>query len=338
MRLDDYSKQRVESGPSGENLEYDPVFTDLMLAALPKEERQAGTEIIPGEDPDFVDVTQKAFSVLERSHDLRVAVVLATAQLAISGFDGLVGPVAYMRTCLETFWDTCHPLLDADDDNDPTMRINSVVGLASADMMRRLRLAPLTDSPTFGRLGLRDLAVAEGEVPAPEGATNVPDRAAVSAAFKDTKPEFLRARLASVRHLSQDAKAISAVFDAHTPGEGPDLDPLLRLLHRAGKALAEAIGEPVGLADQSDDAPFDEQATASPQPEFSGTITSSKDVRETLDRLIEYYARFEPSSPLPLLLHRAHRLVGADFMTIIKDLAPSSVDTVKTISGDQNRS
>jgi type VI secretion system protein ImpA len=48
---------------------------------------------------------------------------------------------------------------------------------------------------------------------------------------------------------------------------------------------------------------------------------------------MDYYARHEPSSPLPILLKRAKRLVGADFMEIINDLAPSGVDNVKLIGG-----
>ncbi len=336
MRLEDYATERSDAGPSGENLEYDPVFTALMLAAQPKEERQAGKAIIPGEDPDFKDVTEKALSVLDRSHDLRVALVLAQAQLSLGGFDGLAGPVNYMRTCLEAYWDTCHPLLDADDDNDPTMRINAVAGLASAEMLRRVRLAPLTESPTFGRLGLRDVAIAEGETPVPAGTTNAPDKAKLAAAFMDTKPEVLKARLASLRQLAADATAIGKVFDTQTPGDGPNLDALMRLFKRGAKVVAEAIGEPevaveTTQAQSGDAAPVPAAAPAA----VPGAITSAADVRMTLDRIIEYYGKFEPSSPLPLLLHRARRLVGADFMTIMKDMAPAGIDSVKTISGPE---
>jgi len=56
-------------------------------------------------------------------------------------------------------------------------------------------------------------------------------------------------------------------------------------------------------------------------------------VRKALDRIIEYYAKHEPSSPLPILLHRARRLVGADFMTIIQDIAPGGLDNVRLIGG-----
>jgi type VI secretion system protein ImpA len=60
---------------------------------------------------------------------------------------------------------------------------------------------------------------------------------------------------------------------------------------------------------------------------------SSRDVEETLDRLMAYYARQEPSSPVPILLARAKKLVGADFMTIVREIAPGGADNVKLIGG-----
>ena len=334
MHLDDYWTDRSSAGPSGENLEYDPGYVALFLAAQPKEERQIGKEIIPGEDPNFKEVTEKALAVLDRSHDLRVAIVLARAQLSLAGFEGLAGPVAYTRACVEKFWDTCHPLLDPEDDNDPTMRINAVAGLASTDMLRRLRLAAMTESPTFGRMSLRDVAIVEGDMPVPTGMANVPDKAKLSAAFMDTKPDLLKARLAAVRQLITDVGALTAAFDEHTPGDGPDLDPLLRLLRRAAKLLAEAIGEPEIESTPDVEAEPDGVPTAAAAPvSVPGSINAAVDVRMALDRIMEYYAKFEPSSPLPLLLQRARRLVGADFMTIMKDIAPLGIASVSTISG-----
>ena len=52
-----------------------------------------------------------------------------------------------------------------------------------------------------------------------------------------------------------------------------------------------------------------------------------------LDRIMAYYARSEPSSPVPLLLDRAKRLVGADFLSIIKDLANDSLTEVRRVGG-----
>jgi len=62
-------------------------------------------------------------------------------------------------------------------------------------------------------------------------------------------------------------------------------------------------------------------------------IRSREDVIRVLDKLCEYYAQHEPSSPLPLLLKRAKRLTSLSFMEIIQDLAPDAVAQAKSIGG-----
>lgn len=335
MRLDAYLAPRGDDAPSGENLEYDPAFTALQLAAQPGEERQVGKEIIAAEDPDYRAVEDAALAVLERSHDLRAAVHLAQARLKLGGLEGFAGVTDYIRHCLEDYWDTCHPQLDADDDNDPTIRITTILGLAGTNgVLRALRLVPLSESPAFGRLTLRDIAVADGEMPLPQDMAKAPDQASINAAFKDTKPEVLAARLAAARGALADAQAISAVFDDRTPGDGPDLSPLIRMLKKAVSRLAAAVGEPEeAAADAVDPAEAAAPAAAAAAAGVPGAITSPRDVQAALDRIISYYQTHEPSSPLPILLLRARRLVGADFMTILNDIAPGGVETVRMIGG-----
>ena len=72
---------------------------------------------------------------------------------------------------------------------------------------------------------------------------------------------------------------------------------------------------------------------APPARSAAGEIRSSRDVEHAIDRIIKYYRNHEPSSPVPMILARARRLVGADFMTIVADIAPGGQDTVKMISG-----
>lgn len=329
--MDEFLLPRSAGEPSGPNLEYDALFTGLMLAAQPSEERQMGNQTIAAEDPDWRDVIAKAEAVLKVSHDLRAAMALALARLHVDGFDGLAAVTGYIRGCLEGYWETCHPQLDADDDDDPTMRINAVLGLSDpAGLLRAIRLAPLTDSPAFGRLTLRDIAVAEGELEQPADMPRKPDQALIGAAFKDTKKEVLRARLDALRAVTENLAAIDRVFDDRTPGQGPDLAPLVRLVRKAQTRVAAALGEaepapaPTGGTD-----PAASLGGVAP----SGPITSPAQVRSVLQDLIRYYETYEPSSPLPMLLHRAHRLVGADFLTILKDLAPDSVDDLRKLGG-----
>jgi type VI secretion system protein ImpA len=327
---------RDGDAPSGENLEYDFDFMQLQIAAQPGEERQAGAEILAAEDPDFRDVEAKALAVLERSHDLRAAVILAASVLHTRGMAGFAEAVAYVRGCLEGHWDTCHPQLDADDDNDPTMRINAVHGLAGEDtVLRGLRRTALTNSRTFGKLNLRDLQMASGEVPPPEGQDAPYDKGTVSAAFADTGEDAVGETLAAIRSAVADVKAIEAIFSDQTPGYGPDLDDLKKMLAQMTRHVAEHV---------SGDAPTEDEevggdAPAAPAPRRSGggampgSIETAQDARNALDKVIDYFNRFEPSSPVPIILERAKRLVGADFMTIMKDMAPAGLDSVMMIGG-----
>jgi type VI secretion system protein ImpA len=328
-------QDREEDPPSGEDLEYDPGFTQLEIAAQPGEERQAGEEILAAEEPDYKEVSKLALAVLERSHDLRAAIYLAEAQLRLSGFPGFAEATRYIRQCLETHWETCHPQLDADDDNDPTMRVNAVLTLADPNrILRGVRKAPLTQSRTFGNMSLRDIAVAEGEITPSADMDDVPDTSSVGAAFQDTDEEVLRRIATAVSGALGDVEAISAKFDAEVPGQGPDLDPLIKLLKQANTRMTSALGGPV------EDVPAEEEPGDAPAARPAqggggggGAINTSTDVLNAIDRIIAYYARAEPSSPVPILLNRAKKLVNADFLTIVKDLAPGGVDNVNLIGG-----
>ena len=62
-------------------------------------------------------------------------------------------------------------------------------------------------------------------------------------------------------------------------------------------------------------------------------IHGNEDVVSALDLICDYYASHEPSSPIPLLLRRAKRLVGKDFIAIMEDLAPDGMRQIHQIKG-----
>jgi len=66
---------------------------------------------------------------------------------------------------------------------------------------------------------------------------------------------------------------------------------------------------------------------------LSGAIQSRSDVIKALDLICDYYRHQEPSSPVPLILQRAQRLVDKDFMAIMTDLNPEAVTQLQVITG-----
>ena len=337
MDLDALLQAHSEEAPSGEDLEYDPVFMEMEIAGQPGEERQVGDEIIPGEDPDNKEVAAKAEEIMGSSHDLRAGVFMAEAQLRLDGFEGFAKATAYIAGCLTQHWATCHPQLEEDDDDDPTMRITAVLAQADQDrILRGVRRAALTKSRMFGMITLRDIAVADGEITAPADMETVHDPAAISAAFQDTEADDLAAISKAVAEALTNVEAISGAFDENTPGQGPDLDPLLKNLRTAKSKLSNAMGVPEDAAAESAEAGEEGAAVAGAAPVMAsapGAINSTTDVLNTLARIIAYYERVEPSSPVPVLLTRAKTLVGADFMTVVRDMAPAGMEMVRIIGG-----
>ena len=64
-----------------------------------------------------------------------------------------------------------------------------------------------------------------------------------------------------------------------------------------------------------------------------GAIESREDVLRTLDQILDYYRRKEPTSPIPLLVERTRRLVPLSFLELMEDLAPSGVKQLKELGG-----
>ncbi len=322
--------------PCGEDLEYDPDFIELETIATPKEEQQVGDAVIAAEDVDFSKVALMALSVLERSKDLRAAVYLCQGALYSEGFIPFERAMAYIHGVLDRYWDKVYPLLDDEDDDDPTMRVNALRGLASPDaVLRAVKRAALTDSRAMGRWSIRDISVAEGEVPKPANMETAPDTATISAAFQDTDPDTMTAIREAISNSREHLKNINAILDDKVGSYGPDLSELDKLLFKAQGAINKVLGgEEADMP--GNDGKTDQTASAAPTAQggaINGTINSTDDVTRMIDRICEYYARSEPSSPVPMILQRARKLVAADFMTIMEDIASNGMEQVRTISG-----
>ncbi len=330
--------------PSGPNLEYDPEFQALERAVRGRPEQVIGNAVKAREDPKWGEVEERATGLLGRTRDLRVAVSLVRALLHTDGFAGLASGLNLIAALLEGQWQTVHPQLDADDHDDPTSRVNSLVALAASDgLLKVLRETPVVASMAVGRFSLRDIRIAAGKQPAPAG-TDAPQQAHIDAAFQDVKPAVLEATAAAVAAALRDTLAIDRLLADKVGADAPDLKPLLvdltemdRLL--ANKLRARGIGiavasqQTAAAEDSGQSTPAGGYSEAGGNSMSDGEVASRDDVVRQLDRICEYYRRYEPSSPLPLLLQRAKRLVAKDFMTILRDLAPSGVAEAESLGG-----
>jgi type VI secretion system protein ImpA len=322
--------------PCGPDLEYDPAFLALEQEALGKPEVQYGETITPAVPPDWKIVRRMAGELLERSRDLRLALHMARASLALSGVAGLADSLALIEGLLDARWDSVHPLLDADDDNDPTLRINSLAILAdTGTLVRELKEATLLTLPGLGPLTIRLLEVASGEQPPAAGQDRITTASLESAIF-DLAPDKLAAGADAVKRALDSVVNIElALVRQVGSSQALNLDALTRPLRKAHDFLArqQQGGAASDTPGAGDDATAPDGAPRAARTAISGDIASRDDVLRMLDKLVGYYHRHEPSSPIPILLERAKRLVPMNFFEIMQDLAPDGVAQLEVIRG-----
>ena len=321
--------------PAGPDLEYDEAFMALETLARGKPEQVVGDEVIEGEEPRWPDVAEACEQLLERTRDIRVVTHLHAALLRSEGIKALPHGLGLLRWMFENLWDSVHPQLDAEDDNDPTMRINALAALADEERaLRYLRTEPLVRVRGIGDFSLRDWRLASGAMKLPEGSEEqVPDQALVEAAFLEVPIEDLQETAAAVQAAEVELGIITELLDREISGASAELKPMAADLRELGTTLAEFLGRR-GIGDGADvGGEGDESDAAVQQERISGTITSRADVVRTIDLICDYYARNEPSSPVPILLRRAKRLVDKGFMDIVRDLTPGGVTEAETFAG-----
>lgn len=328
-----------EASPCGDDLEYDPAFTALGASAQRKPEQQFGDTVIPAVDPEWRSVSADAQTVLQRAKDVRAAVLLLRAATRMQGLAGFLLGMQLLIGLLDRFWDHIHPKLDADDDNDPTMRLNALAPLTDAEMvMRDLYDASVGTARGIGTIRVRDIAVAHGNLTA-SGAESGYTPAQVSGALEEIHAVQSDV-LEQLQQVSALVARLQSILSERTRADGIDLSPLRAIGQVLRQAAKGAAGDVSGASDASaiasdcNDSGRDDHARATAQAAAPrGEIHSRQDALQMLDRVIRYLEQTEPGNPAPLLIGRAKKLIGVSFLEIMANLAPNALDTIETVTG-----
>ncbi len=322
-----------EESPSGADLEYDPAFGELERTAQGKPEQVMGDDVIEAEDPDWRAVRDQAAALLAQTKDLRVAVHLAQSAMKLEELNGLADGLELIRGLVENFWDDLHPQLDAEDNNDPMMRVNSLLGLSDRNgFLARLLGIPLVKSRAAGIFSLRDVKIAKGELSPTAGAESAPaDQSLIDAAFMDADLDEIQGSADAVERAIAALTAVEVFFVEKVGAvDSPDFGELPADL-KAMKAVYDdaLVRRGVGVAEAAT-AEEGGQPGAAP---ISGEISNRADAIRMLDKICDFFEKTEPSSPVPMLLRRAKRLVSKDFLEILRELTPDAVAQAKAIGG-----
>ncbi len=322
-----------DDAPSGVDLSYDIVQNDLAVMILGTPDNQF--EANSAKEPAWPPIRKMAEEALKKSKDLQIAVYWTVAMSQISGMVGAARGMEVIAGMTRQYWDTVYPQLDPDD-KDPTQRVNIISQLTvepggygdPVKFIDRLNTSAIFTVPGLGPVSI-DLITKEGGL----GAAKVPEIAA------NANPEEMLAGVTALRSVLNAVHALDDyLVDTVGRANAPSFDPLIKALDK-GVRLFEGIGAPGEVSADGQVAANASAATAVGGPvkksAISGEIQSADDVRKMIQKICDYYAANEPSSPVPILLHRANKLIGMDFASLLENLTPSGKSVLTPLVGPE---
>jgi type VI secretion system protein ImpA len=321
--IDSLLKPISADAPCGEDLE------DTQLLAGFDAFRLFGQDTPLPADTPWRDIREKSDEALEKSRDLRLLAHLAAALVRIEGLTSFCSALTVMDRWLTERWDLVFPRVA----EDALLRKNALSSFADRmAVVDGLRRAPIVSHRQLGSYSLRDVELASGQLKPTEADTNPPNTKQVEAALSGTAVDELLALATAVDAADTALRNVVATMQTRRGFESaPDLDPLLKPLSRIKKLVAEHLARRGAAA-----VPGDAVAVADGAAVVSGAMKSRQDAVRAIDAAATFFRDNEPSSPVPLFLDRAKRLVSKGFLEVLEDIAPDTLTEVKKISGVKN--
>jgi type VI secretion system protein ImpA len=187
----------------------------------------------------------------------------------------------------------------------------------------------LVESPQTGRFGLAAWLAVKNLAPWSESDGPVPSLAIIEGTRKDSNADKLAADAAAASGCLLELTAISELFrDFAGPTDLPNFDPLRKDLQQ----IVAWIGVTTEAA-AADGSAGGASTLGADGRSYSGEIRSREDVVRALEAIIHYYQAHEPSSPVPFLLQRVKRVVPLNFMDVIRELSPESIEKLVVLTG-----
>ena len=331
--------------PCGPDLSYDPRLEELETILKGKPEVEMGSVKKPAEPPDWRDLKDKSALFLDECKHLRAAMMLCCAWLKTGGLTGFNDGLQMVRGLVEQYWPALYPLLDPEDNNDPTQRLNMLGGLTaprgSVDgwltIVDYLFVAPVCQPKGAPPITYEQIQAAKQKESSPESApANAPDPAKLAAAIRGV------AQQAAAQHkiLQESLESVRALDQFLTTTLGSSSTISFDVLDKTLQEMVDAVGSYVAEGEADAGASSGEAGTgasdAAPESgaiHVSGSVRTREDVVRAIDSICEYYVQVEPSSPVPYLLRRAQKLAMMNFVQAVQELSLANIDSLRPSMG-----
>ena len=310
--------------PCGQDLE------DTQLLASFDGYRLFGQSAPLASDTDWREIRDRSLEALEQSKDFRLLAHLASAVVRTAGFAAFTETLAVAARWLELWSSEVFPRVD----EDAILRRNALNGFADRmAVVDGARRAPIITHAQLGSVSIRDVEIAIGQLVPVEDETAM-DQVQLNALLAASTVEDLQTLATKLEAAVSSLKAIEqAMREQGGSQAAPDFEGLLVPLGRTLKLLNDHLATRSPAATEASENADGSPLAAGEGPTAVGSIRNRQDATRALDAVAAFFRTNEPSSPIPLLIERAQRLVAKDFLEVLAELAPEALAIAKAASG-----
>ena len=254
----------------------------------------------------------------------------------LEGYSGLADGSKLLEGLIEKYWSCLHPQIDPDD-NDPTERLNMLALFEDSKFLVSLQKIDLINSKGVGSVSLYDIRKSKTKNDDDES-DSAKDSKLLDAVFKSCSNEEKEKVYSDLVNCAFSFENISNLLKSEeNVGStiAPSFNELLQIINESKTAIEshlDQLDEKVSDIDMSDT----QVNTSSEKPiknSSSAGINSREDVVSAIQKIEDYYYKYEPGSPIPMLLLRAKSLVNKDFIELMEELSPESLNQLGLILG-----
>ena len=331
MDLEELLAPVSEEEPVGPDLAYDAERSAIEQAFDSSVSIDTSGEASAAAEIDWRPIIGQIEQQSTRTKDVWLAVYLTRAG-ARSGQLALVETGAlYLAGLLEQYWAKVHPQLE---EYGFQGRKGPCESLARrGEFLGPLERTPLLEHPRLGRFSGADFERFRAGAEAADG------YGMFRAALAETPDEALTEIIARLDAIIAAVKRADTVLTANADGDtGANFQPTYDLITQMKKAVQSFTSTPAAGEDEAQPAAVARSdAGAGAGPRIGGRVESREDVIKAMDAIADYYRRREPTSPVPAALQRVREWVSLDFLALLEDIAPNSLDEAKRVLVSQRK-
>lgn len=320
--------------PTGEDLDDSEKFEALRTAFdfrfpidVGLEEVEDGREMPPPVDwEEQIGIIEE---LSQETKDLFLAASLARCGIAIDDIDTVERGLMMMAGFLETYWEDVHPQVGV-------LGYIGRKGVCEQIAGRGAFSIPFLNVTVLreGRAAFK----AEQLMNAEAGGPSADEYAPIKRMLETWDDERKQQTVDKLQSLIDTIKRIEGAMKEHANGEEPPaFDTTVEYITSVRNAflvLAEmekAGGDSVQDAETGEDDQRTAPISTSGGAPLSGEIRSRDDVLRALRAIEQYYERAEPGHPVKIASRRLAGWVNKDFMQILNDIVPNSVDDATNV-------